>query len=213
MLVQISVEWCCAEHYSSTVTFIFYRNSKESSKTVFVCSSPPNMDPNRYEETPALCYGLSFLRQPLQPLECDTPWAGLDFVALSSSPPPYSAKTAVFCIFVFCFEANTLRILCQPLRRLEAPRGAVNQGWESLISHRKKAQEKQAISIFQNGSAIQRGLQPSADIAYTPFQGQSRLKTPLQDSQLTAQLPALCWLFRDSSHRGFQGHLSHDMYL
>lgn len=91
-----------------------------------------------------LCVTVSFLRQPLRPLECDTPWAGLDFVALSSSPPPYSAKTAVFCIFVFCFEANGLRILCQPLRRLEAPRGAVNQGWESPISHRKKAQEKQA---------------------------------------------------------------------
>lgn len=70
----------------------------------FVCSSPPNMDPNYYKETLALYHHLSFLRQTLQSLECDTLFAGLGFVALSSSPPPHSAKTAVFCIFVFCLK-------------------------------------------------------------------------------------------------------------
>lgn len=59
------------------------------------------MDPTHDEETRAFCNRFSFLRQQLQPLERDTQFAGLDFVALSSSPPPNSAKTAVFCIFVF----------------------------------------------------------------------------------------------------------------
>lgn len=104
----------------------------------------------------------------------------------SSTPPPDSAETAMFCIFVFCWKQMVLRILCRPLRQWEAPWGAVK--WRAGITYlmkRKGLQETLVISSFQSPSASQ-----NEQLHTLNPEGQSRSTTPRRTASSRLSFPS-----------------------
>lgn len=140
---------------------------------LYLCSSPQTLIQTTTRRQ-WLCVTVSlFSGSAANLLECDTQFACLDFVTRFSPPPPNAAETAVFCIFVFLLKQMVLRILCQPLRQLETPWGAVKL--TVGITDLTEGERVQGKLVYQHLPELQRDPgSPSAAAAHTQLQGESR---------------------------------------
>lgn len=175
----------------------------------FVLQSPKHWC-KPLQKTLALCSLLSFLRQQISSFGEWHPICLFGFCG-TSSLPPNSAKTAVFCIFVFCLKQMVLKIPCWPLRQLETPWGAVKPRVGITDLRGKKGFGKSSSVSVSSKAAAQARLLLTLGFKVRAGEKQlSGLPAPTPASQPPL---AIRWQLTQQCSRTPYNPETHDMYF